>query len=248
MGDLLRFFQDKMIFRPKKLPAGFEYDFDIPFREINIPLKDEKNINIIQFLVPVEDRKGIVLYFHGNRGNISRHARHADQFTRNGYATWMIDYPGYGKSTGLRNEQVLYEDALHLYNLAIEEVSADNIIIYGRSLGSGIAAQLASIRDCRMLILETPYYSMAKLSAYYFPVLPDRFFGGFELPTVKYLEKISGPVIIFHGTKDRIVPYKHAEWLKEKVEHIELITIENGKHNNLSEFALFHEKIDSLLK
>ena len=73
----------------------------------------------------------------------------------------MIDYPGFGKSTGVFSEQLLYDWALTLYKLARAYYSPDSIIIYGKSMGTGIAAQLASIRDCRHLILETPYYDHA---------------------------------------------------------------------------------------
>ena len=248
LGATLYFLQDKIIFHPKKLPADYEYKFDIPFQEINLPVTKEKNLSIVQFTVPDSVSKGIVLYFHGNMSNINSYAKRATDFTRNNYEVWMIDYPGFGKSTGKRSEQVLYDDALLFYKLAIKKVSAEHIIIYGRSLGSGIAAQLASVRDCKRLILETPYYSMDALAKHYFFIYPVTPMTKYSLPTYQHLEYIKAPISIFHGTKDRIVPYKQSKRLVSKKSDIDLITIEKGKHNNLAQFPLFNQKLDSLLR
>ncbi len=248
IGVALYFLQDKFIFHPKKLPADYLYKFDVPFRQIDLPVNEEKNLSIVQFTVPDSIRKGIVLYFHGNRENINRYAPFAQNFTRNNYEVWMIDYPGYGKSTGKRKEKILYEDALTLYKMAISKVAADSIIIYGKSLGTGIAAQLASVRDCKKLILETPYYSMDALAKYYFFIFPVVPMMKYSIPTYQYFEYINAPVTIFHGTKDRVIPYKHAKKLAALQKGVELIKIEKGRHNNLNDFTLFHQKLDSLLQ
>lgn len=247
LGVLLFFLQDIIIFHPKKLPADYKYSFDIPFREINIPVNEKKNLNIVQFTVPDTSRKGIVLYFHGNRGNINRYAKFASLFTRNGYEAWMIDYPGYGKTTGKRTEKNLYADALILYKMAISQVPVEQIVIYGKSLGTGIAAQLASVRDCQRLILETPYYSMGKLASRFFFIYPASAFIKYYMPTYKYVEDIRAPITILHGTNDGLIPYRQAKKLSAIKPGIELITIEKGRHNNLAEFPVFRAKLDSLL-
>jgi alpha-beta hydrolase superfamily lysophospholipase len=247
IGISLYFLQDKFIFHPKKLPADYNYQFDIPFRQIDLAVTAKKNLSIVQFTVPDSLRKGIVLYFHGNRQNINRYAKHAVSFTRNGYEVWMMDYPGYGKSNGKRSEQILYDDAALFYKMAINKVSLEHIIIYGKSLGTGIAAQLASVRECKRLILETPYYSMDELAKHYFfmyPVLP---MSKYALPTYQHFEYIKAPITIFHGKKDGIIPYKQAKWLVEKKPETELVTFEKGRHNNLAEFQVFQQKLDSLL-
>lgn len=248
IGTALYFLQEKFIFHPKKLPADYQYQFDIPFKEINIPITDKKNLSIVQFTVPDSISKGIVLYFHGNRANISRYAKYATDFTSKGYEVWMIDYPGYGKSTGKRTEQVLYDDALTFYKMALSKVSAEHIIIYGKSLGTGIAAQLASIRDCKKLILETPYYSMDALAKHYFFMYPVMPMSKYSLPTFEHFKYIKAPISIFHGTKDAVIPFKQAKWLAQKKPGTELIVIERGKHNNLSEFPLYKQRLDSLLR
>jgi uncharacterized protein len=241
-------FQEKFIFHPEKLPADYQYKFDIPFHQIDLPVSDNKNLSIVQFTVPDSIRKGIVLYFHGNRKNINRYAPNATNFTRNGYEVWMIDYPGYGKSTGKRTEQMLYDDALIFYKMAISRVSAEHILIYGKSLGTGIAAQLASVRDCKRLILETPYYSMDALAKHYFFMYPVMPMTKYAMPTYQHFEYINAPITIFHGTNDGVIPYKQAKRLVAKKAGTELITLEKGEHNNLTSFPLYQHKLDSLLK
>ncbi len=247
LGVALYFTQSLFIFHPKKLPADYRFDFPIPFREVNLPVNDKKNISIVQFTVPDSMRKGVVLYFHGNRENINRYAKFATHFTKNHYEVWMMDYPGYGKSRGKRSEQALYDDALLFYKMAHSGFPAENIIIYGKSLGTGIASQLAMVRDCRRLILETPYYSMDAMGRHYFPIYPVMPLSKYALPTNEYFEFIGEPISIFHGTRDRVVPYKHSKWLLKKNAGAELISIEKGRHNNLAEFPLYTRKLDSLL-
>ena len=249
IGAAFWFFQDRFIFRPQRLAADYTFQFDIPFRERNLRQTDKKILSIVQFTVPDSLRKGIVLYFHGNRGNINRYAPYAKSFTRNGYEVWMMDYPGYGKSTGQRSEAIFYADALQLYKLAIKEVSAEHIIFYGKSLGSGIAAQLASVRDCRRLILETPYYDFSAVVRRFLPVYPVSWLLKYQLPTADYLQLVRAPVSIIHGTEDGLVPYKNARRLQAAFKTgDELITVSGGSHNNLFDYAQVQQKIDSLLR
>jgi uncharacterized protein len=249
LGVVFHFFQEKLIFRPEKLPAGYQYRFDIPFQQIDLPVNNEKNLSIVQFTVPDSLRKGIVLYFHGNRGNINRYAPQATAFTKNNYEVWMMDYPGYGKSTGTRKESVLYEDALILYKIAIGKVSAEHIILYGKSMGTGIAAQLATKRDCKRLILETPYDEFPSVFRRYAPFYPWRWILRYQLPTKEYLPDINAPVSIFHGTRDAVVSYRNAKRLQQIFRPgDELITIGGGHHNDLFTYPLAKQKLDSLLQ
>jgi hypothetical protein len=247
VGVILYFSQSLLIFHPKKLPEDYQFNFQFPFTEALLDVGNDKKISIVQFTVPDSIQKGIVLYFHGNRENINRYAKYAVHFTRNHYEVWMMDYPGYGKSRGKRSEQVLYDDALLFYKLALSRVSADSIILYGKSLGTGIASQLAMVRDCKKLILETPYYSMDALGRHYFFIYPVMPFSKYALPTHEYFEFIQEPIVMFHGTRDEVIPYKHARRLLRKNRNAELVTIEKARHNNLHEYPKFHAKLDSLL-
>lgn len=248
-GIALYFLQDAILFHPEKLDEDYVFRFDEPFREINIPVTDKKNLNILQFTVQDSVCKGVVLYFHGNRKNNTRYAPYVKYFTSKNYEVWMPDYPGFGKSTGERSEKILYEDAYRVYRLARNRFSADSIIIYGKSIGTGIATQLAATRDCRRLILETPYASIDDLGRHYFFIYPVRLMTKYKLPLSQYLEKVTAPVTIFHGTKDEVIPYKQAVKLMTKLDQKgEFITIEKGKHNTLTEFEIYQRKLDSLLQ
>jgi pimeloyl-ACP methyl ester carboxylesterase len=248
IGAALYFLQEKILFRPQKLAYDHKYNFSVPYKEINLRVTDDKSIGIVQFTVPDSVCKGVVLYFHGNKRNIERYAPYATNFTKNNYEVWMMDYPGYGKSTGERTEQILYSDALEIYKMATARFSHDSIIIYGKSMGTGIAAQLASIRDCKRLIMETPYYDFPSIIKHYFPIYPVNMMLHYEIPTHEYLQRVTAPVTIFHGTNDGIISYSNAErlipFLKKDAE---FITIEKGSHNDLYEFRECTHKLDSLL-
>lgn len=248
IGIALYYLQEKLMFHPDPLPHDYVFKFNVPFNEINIPMNSRDTLNLVQFF-PKEGRaKGVVLYFHGNRGNINRYAKYAANFTRNGYQVFMADYPGYGKTTGKLSEENLYKQAMEVYKLAHSKFNDDSIIIYGKSLGSGIASWLASKKNCKRLILETPYYSMPDLFSHYAPIYPTSAMAHFKLPTFEYLQEVKAPVTIFHGNDDGVIPYDNSHKLTKKFKQgDEFITIENGGHNNLNDFAVFHQKLDSLL-
>jgi alpha-beta hydrolase superfamily lysophospholipase len=219
----------------------------MPFKEVNLPVTDEKNINIIQFTVPDSMCKGTVLFFHGNRRNVERYRSYVKYFTKNNYEVWMPDYPGFGKSTGELTEEILYQDANLVYKLAKSKFSGDSIIIYGKSIGTGIAANLASSADCKRLILETPYYSGDALMSHYAFMYPIKLMSKFHLPTYQFVESVAAPITIFHGTSDNVIPYSQAQKLAG-LNNIELITIPNGEHSGLNKFPIYEQKIDSLLQ
>ena len=248
-GVALYFLQEKFLFHPEKLDADHKFSFTIPFKEINLPFNDKKNISIIQFTVPDSIRKGIVLYFHGNMKNIERYAPFATHFTWNKYEVWMMDYPGFGKSTGKRSEQIIYNDALQLYKMARAKVSKDSIIIYGKSIGTGVASQLASVRNCKRLVLETPYCSIDALFRHYAFIYPVSWLTDYHFPSDDYFKDIQDPITIFHGTDDGTIPFSQAQRLMKLAKPgDELITLEKGGHNNLADFPLFQHKMDSLLQ
>lgn len=248
LGIALYFLQDKFLFHPKKLAADHTFQFNQPFREVNLPVTEEKNLNIIQFTVPDSVRKGIVLYFHGNRNNIERYAQYAPHFTRNHFEVWMMDYPGYGKSTGKLTEKDIYADATLLYKMVKSKIHPDSIIIYGKSLGTGVATYLASRTDCKKLILETPYASIDDLVGNYAFMYPVSEMVKYHFPVKEYLDQVTMPVYLLHGTKDEVVSFSHSKKLKKMYpDKIDLTGIEKGKHNNLADFPQFQQKLDSII-
>lgn len=248
VGIGLYWFQNKLLFRPVAVPKDKPYNFSQPHKEVNIPYSDSSNMNIVQFLPSTNNVKGVVLYFHGNRTNVSWYAKFSGTFTKNGYEVWMLDYPGYGKSTGEFTEKMLHDWALATYKLARTRFSRDSIVIYGKSLGTGIAAQLAAVRDCKYLLMETPYYNFPSVIGQYAPIYPVETMIRFKLPVHEYLQKVTAPVVIFHGTDDGVITYRNAKRLKPLLKQVDqFVTIEDGSHNDLSNFPGYQQKMDSLL-
>ncbi len=246
-GIALFYLQDRLFLHPVPLPPGSHYFFSVPASEINIPYNASSSISIVQFKTRKPPR-GVVLYYHGNRDNISWYAHYASNFTRQGYEAWMVDYPGFGKSTGVFSEASVYAFADQLYKLAAARFLADSIIIYGKSLGTSAATRVAAQHPCRALILETPYYSFTALAAHFFPVYPVDKMIHYKFPTYDYLPSVKAPVTILQGTADWIVPYSNAERLREKMKPADAwIAIPGGSHNDLNKYPRFHEALDSVL-
>ena len=189
-----------------------------------------------------------MLYFHGNKKNIGWYARFTPHFTRHGYDVMMIDYPGFGKSTGKLTEKRLYEWARYLYRFARSQFSTDSIIVYGKSMGTGIAAWLASREKCSRLILETPYYDFPSVVKHYLPIYPVRKLLHYQLPTYKYIPYVEVPISIIHGTDDGVIPIRNARKLEPLLKPSdEFVVVPDASHNNLYKFRFVIEKIDSLM-
>lgn len=247
-GVAVYFFQDNMIFHPEKVSQDSSYHFSQKHKDITIAINDSYNMNVVQFLTSGHLKKGVVLYFHGNMKNISWYAAQADLFTTKGYEVWMIDYPGFGKSTGELTESILYDYAMQVYNLAGKTYPASQIILYGRSLGTGVACWLASKKSCSHLILETPYYSLSSLASRYIPIYPVSTLIKYKIPTYKYLSLVNAPVTIFHGTDDQVIPYKNAARLKTMLKPSDrFITLEGRGHNNIPDDSVFSETLNAIL-
>ena len=249
IGIALYYLQGTFLFHPKKLSSDHVFKFDKPFEEVSIPVNNDDTISMIKFFPEDSLRKGVVVYYHGNMDNIEHYAAFADNFTKHGYEVWMEDYPGFGKSTGTRTEKKLYEQALQVQKMAAARYNADSIIIYGKSFGTGIATYVASVTNCKKLILETPYYSIPDLFNSFSFIYPAKYMSDYDIPTWKYLEDVKEPVTIFHGTDDGVIFYRCAVKLKKYLKPgDQFITIDKGKHNNLGDFEKYHHGLDSLLR
>jgi pimeloyl-ACP methyl ester carboxylesterase len=249
IGIAFYYLQNRILFHPVAVDIHTPYHFDQPFKEVDIPYTRDINIDVIQFTTSgIDTPRGVVLYFHGNKDNVTHYARFSTDFTSRGYEVWMMDYPGFGKSTGQFSEEALYAYALVMYKLARSRWRPDQIIIYGKSLGTGVAAQLADIRDCRRLILECPYYSMTSLVRHYLPLWPVGSMLHYKFPTWQHLPQVTAPVTIFHGSSDGIVPYSNASRLKPLLKSgDEFITIDGGGHNDLHDHVEFSQHLEKIL-
>ncbi len=239
--------QEKMIFLPDQLPEDYTYSFEDPFEELFLDTPDGGRLNALHFTI--DDPKGLILYFHGNAGDLSRWGHIGASFTQFGYEVLIMDYRGYGKSVGERTEDILYQDAQLFYELAKERFEEKDIILYGRSLGTGIASFIASKNAPKKLILETPYFSLVDVAKGRFPFLPVGYLMKYKLPSHTYLQEVKAPIRIFHGTNDRVVPYKSGKKLFESISNPDKViyTVPEGEHNNLEGFKVYQDGIEKEL-
>ena len=244
---LVYFFQEKFIFKPEKLKRDFEFKYDIPFREYFFDIEPGVSINGLHFYR--DNPAGLILYFHGNTRSIKGWAKYSRDFYRYNYDVVLVDYRGFGKSTGKRNEREMLNDMQVVYNKLLETYAEQHLIIYGRSIGSGFASKLASDNSPRYLILDAPYYSFLKVAERFLPILPVRFVLRYHLRTDQWIPLVPCHTYILHGTRDRLIPIKHSERLQKiNPKKITLIRIVGGGHNNLPDFDEYHNFVRDILK
>ena len=243
---VLYFFQDRFFFKPEKLPLDFVYRYKAPFRELNFDIEKGVRINGLHFYF--EKPNGLVLYFHGNTRSIKGWGKYARDFYRYGYDVVLVDYRGFGKSTGKRNEGDMLNDMQVVYNKLTETMGEDHIIVYGRSFGSGFACKIASENSPRFLILDAPYFSFIKVVKRFLPIVPSKWVLRYHLRTDQWILKVRCHTYILHGTKDWLIPISQSEDLQQlNPSHITLIRIHGGGHNNLPSFPEYHAFLRDIL-
>ncbi|WP_415190746.1 alpha/beta hydrolase [Psychroserpens sp.] len=247
IGASLYFLQEKLLFFPTELDQEYQYQFEQPFEEIFLKPSEDVSINAVHF--KVKNPKGVIIYFHGNAGDLSRWGTISEYFVTKDYDVFIMDYRTYGKSTGELNEQAFYDDAQFCYDHLLKSYLESDITVYGRSLGTGISTFLASKNKPKQLILETPYYSVLDVAKQRFPILPVSSLLQYTFPSNEFIVDVICPIIMFHGTYDGVVPYSSAEKLQEVApnDKTTFITIEGGGHNNLIDFELYRNGIDNIL-
>lgn len=244
---LLQLFQEKLIFLPTALEQDFEYSFETPFEEIFIDVKDGARLNAIHF--KSEKPQGIIVYFHGNAGDLSRWGAISEYLAQKNWDVVVMDYRTYGKSTGALSETAFYSDAQLFYEYCKQYFSEKKIIVYGRSLGCAMATKVASQNRPSRLILETPFYNLHDIARRRFPILPIKSMLNYGFENNTNILEVECPITIFQGTEDDIVPYDSAKKLFDLVEKEQnsFIKIDGGEHNNLIDFEGYLTKIDELL-
>jgi pimeloyl-ACP methyl ester carboxylesterase len=244
---VIYFIQERLIFKPEKLAADFEFNYDAPFRELFFDVEKGVRINGLHFFR--EKPAGLILYFHGNTRSIKGWAKYAKDFYRYNYDVVLVDYRGFGKSTGKRSEYAMLNDMQFIYNTLKEEYPESHLVLYGRSMGSGFATKLASDNHPRYLILDAPYYSFSKVVERFLPFMPVRFVLRFKLRSDRWIKKVHCPVYIIHGTRDFLIPIRNSIQLQEiNPQHTTLIRIHGGGHNNLPDFPEYHNFLRNILQ
>ncbi len=247
LGLLVYLVQERFIFKPEKLHADFKYKYDAPFKELFFDVEQGVRINGLHFTVTKP--LGLVLYFHGNSRSIKGWAKYAKDFYRYNYDVVLVDYRGFGKSTGKRSEKDMMKDMQFVYDSLAVQYTEHHIIVYGRSLGSGFASKIASDNKPRYLILDAPFFNFTKAIERFLPILPVRFILRYKLKTDKWIRYVNCHTYILHGTKDRLIPISNSEKLQAlSPNKITLIRIHGGGHNNLPSFNEYHNFIRDILQ
>lgn len=240
--------QDSIIFQPSYLPKEYTFKFEQPYNEYFINTNDGQSLNVLLFKTQ-QPSKGLILYFHGNADDLQRWGKYSVDFTSLGYDVLMPDYRGYGKSTGKPSELDFYNDAEVVLEWCSKNLTYNRLIIYGRSLGSAVASNLASKVNPDLLILETPFDDLH--GVVYPPIKPLLWFLPLHsiFPNNVFLQQVSCRKVIFHGTDDWVVPFSSALRLKRLLsEHDQFVVIDRGGHKNLREFLQYHEALKTALQ
>ncbi|MFZ5771696.1 MAG: alpha/beta hydrolase [Thermodesulfobacteriota bacterium] len=218
------YFPDPAIFStPEKL--------GLKFRSLTFTTAD--HVKLAAWFIPAAEAKGVILFCHGNAGNISHRLETIDIFHRLGYATFIFDYRGYGQSEGTPSEAGTYRDVEAAWDYLVKQENIDpgQIIVFGRSLGGSIAAWLCSRKTPRACILESTFTSARDMAAAMYPLLLGRLLCRFHYDTEAAVAKITCPLLIIHSPDDDIVPFSHGRRLFAAAREPKTFLQISGNHN-----------------
>lgn len=243
---LLYMFQEKIIFPTEKLDKDFTFSFRQEFEEINLNTADGEIINALRF--KVKEPKGVILFFHGNKGNLSRWGNLVSYLEAYQYDVFVMDYRNYGKSTGSYDEKEMYKDGLLAYEYVKRQYPENKIVVYGRSLGCTFATRVAAQNKPKHVILEAPFYNMKK-GVRFFSKLAPTFIIKYKFRTDLDIPKVKSPTTFFHGDADKTTSFEESKKLFELVtsKQKEFVTIPTGTHHNLKDFDVYKSKLKEIL-
>ena len=241
---LVVFNQERLIFHPERLPPDHRFSFPFPFEEVVI---DSDGVGIHTLLFTKENSKGVVLYFHGNAGSLRTWGGVYADFESLPYDLWIMDYRGFGKSEGkLSGEGDLQADAQALFDAAKQRYPDQEMVMYGRSIGTGVASALAAKHPPKVLILETPYFNFPDLAAQLAPWAPSALLR-YTLMNNEHIQNQAFPIHLIHGDRDSLIRASHSERLAQLGPHIQYHLIKGAEHNNISVFRRYHEVLNSIM-
>ena len=217
---------------PSREMLSTPVDIGLTYDELRLDTSDGEEL--IAWYVPAIHADKTVLFFHGNAGNISHRLETIKIFHQLGLNLFMLEYRGYGLSTGSPSEKGTYIDAITAWQYLLEQknLKSEQIIIVGRSLGGGVATELAKNVDAAMLILDSTFTSMPSAAKIHFPFMPTDWIVKHRYENLNKIDQVNMPVVVTHSKKDEVIPYTHAEKLfnaaKEPKSFIKL----KGGHGN----------------
>lgn len=233
------FQQEKLLFHPEPLAANFKFDLAYT-SEVYIDVPGAK-LHALYLHQPADKSKGIVLFLHGNAGNLETWFTHADFWLTTGYDVLMPDYRGFGKSTGhIESEAQLNDDVMHMWNFVAANYPGKKHVFYGRSLGTGLAAKLATEvsadkAPADLLVLVSPYENMIKMGREYYPWVPS-FVLRYPLKTDELLPQLHIPILLIHGTSDTLIPIEQSRRLVKLNPKARLVEINGAGHGDIHNF------------
>ena len=231
LAILLTLFQSKMIYFPTSSIDMTPRHIDLDYDEVDFTADDSTKLN--GWFIPNENHIGVILFCHGNAGNISHRLETIRIFHDLGLSVFIFDYRGYGKSDGKPSENGTYLDveAAWAYLTKTKRIEPSEIIVFGRSLGGSIAAYIAKEQTPGALILESAMTSVPDVAAKIYPFLPVRLMARFKYDTINYIREISCPVLIIHSPDDEIIPYENGRRLFEAANEPKRFLELTGGHN-----------------
>jgi len=247
ISGILYFIQEKFIFiNGKKLDRDYQYKFANTFEEVFIKTDANNEINALHFKLP--NPKGVVLFCHGNKGNLTRWGNRVSYLLAYNYEVLVFDYRNYGKSTGNFNEQAMYKDACLVYKHLKKRFKEEYIVVYGFSLGATFATRIAALNKPKELVLEAPFYNLRKAIIYISKMAPA-FLLKYQFRTNKDISKVVAPITIFHGNNDLTTSYKDSKKLLRLNSSVynQYVEIDDGTHHNIREAKIYQDKLKEIL-
>jgi alpha-beta hydrolase superfamily lysophospholipase len=223
------------------------FTFTNEFEEINLTTDDGIILNGLLF--KAGSSKGLVVFYQNHSGNIEHWSSFAFFMNKLDYDVLLMDYRGFGKSTGLFNEQTFLSDSILWYSYALEHYSEELISVYGRGIGAKFATYVASLNKPKRLCLESPFHSINYVGKSHYPYLPVRFISKYKFQTDKYIVDVNSKIYIFHGKQNELVNYKNSMKLYGLSKgNMELFLIPDANHYYLINNALYLNKIAEICK
>lgn len=229
--SIIMVFQSRFIFFPGDEITATPGEIGLSYETVNLETDD--GVKLSGWFIPARNERGVVLFCHGNAGNISHRLESIEIFHDLGLSTFIFDYRGYGLSEGKTTEQGTYLDAKAVWRYLVQErqIEPGSIIIFGRSLGGSIAAWLARESRPKALILESSFTSIRNAAADMYPFLPLKILLRYNYSTMDYLAQVKCPVLIVHSRDDELIPFSHGQRLFEIANNPKEFLEISGSHN-----------------
>ena len=230
----LYFYQEKLIFPAKQLPDSFQFQFDQPFKEVNIPIKGGQ-LNALIF--PQPEPRGLVFFLKGNGGNLVDWTTQLEFYQEANYDLFIFDYRSYGKSRGkITSEAQMHADVRAAWDWIIDEYRGKKTVIYGRSIGTAFATKLAVEVEPDLLILVSPFTSMVAMAKQVYPWAPTSLLR-YRFNTDELIGNIKTPVAYAHGSDDIFIKPNHMQSLYDlTLSKKDKRIIEGAGHNDIHLF------------